>query len=109
MRGTSDRIMTLAQFLALVGGRVPLYLEIKSLGGSDRTLERRIAEALADYRGPVSVISFDPGSLIGDARIGAGDPARAHGHALLQGAEERARRRQPLPLDAHAGHRGRKA
>ncbi|HEY7687378.1 MAG TPA: glycerophosphodiester phosphodiesterase family protein [Dongiaceae bacterium] len=64
MRGTSDRIMTLEAFLALVGGRVPLFLEIKALGGSDRTLERRVAEALADYHGPVSVISFDPGSLI---------------------------------------------
>jgi glycerophosphoryl diester phosphodiesterase len=63
LRGTQDRILTLGEFLRLVGGRVPLLLEIKSLGKSDRTLERRIAEALASYRGPVSVISFDPGSL----------------------------------------------
>jgi glycerophosphoryl diester phosphodiesterase len=64
MRGTDDRIPTLAEFLRLVAGRAPLFLEIKSLGRSDRTLERRIAQALADYHGPVCVISFDPGSLI---------------------------------------------
>ena len=59
LRNTADRILTLAEFLRLVEGRAPLYLEIKSLGGADRTLERRVAEELADYRGPVSVISFD--------------------------------------------------
>jgi glycerophosphoryl diester phosphodiesterase len=63
LRGTNDRILTLAEFLQLVDGCAPLYLEIKSLGGADRTLERRIAEELAHYRGPASVISFDPGSM----------------------------------------------
>ena len=69
LRNTADRILTLAEFLQLVDGRAPLYLEIKSLGGADRTLERRVAEDLADYRGPVSVISFDPGSLIAIRRF----------------------------------------
>jgi glycerophosphoryl diester phosphodiesterase len=63
MRGTGDRIMPLAAFLALAGGRVPLFLEIKSLNRTDRTVERRIAEELAAYSGPVTVMSFDPGSL----------------------------------------------
>lgn len=60
---TSDRILTLAEFLRLVEGRAPLFLEIKALGGEDRTLERHIAEELAHYRGPASVMSFDPGSM----------------------------------------------
>lgn len=64
LKNTGDRILTLAEFLRLVDGRAPLYLEIKSLGSSDRTLERRIAEDLAHYRGPASVISFDPGSMV---------------------------------------------
>ncbi len=63
MRNTSDRILTLADFLRLVDGRVPLYLEIKSPGGTDRRLEQRIARDLASYRGPMSVMSFDPGSV----------------------------------------------
>lgn len=63
LRNTGDRILTLAEFLRLVDGRAPLYLEIKSLGGADEALDRRIAEALAPYRGPASVISFDPASL----------------------------------------------
>ena len=64
LRGTDDRILTLAEFLRLVDGRAPLLLETKSLGGTDRTMERRIAQELSAYRGPASVISFDPGSLI---------------------------------------------
>lgn len=63
MRGTRDRILTLAELLALAAGRAPLYLEIKSQGGADRTLERKIAALLAAYRGPVCVMSFDPGSM----------------------------------------------
>ena len=63
LRHTDDRILTLTEFLRLVDGRAPLYLEIKSVGGADQGLDRRIAEALASYRGPASVISFDPASL----------------------------------------------
>lgn len=63
LRASQDRILTLAEFLRLIDGRAPLYLEIKSPGGTDRTLERRVAEELADYRGPASVMSFDPGSM----------------------------------------------
>ena len=63
MRGTDDHILTLAEFLALVDGRAPLFLEIKSAGTADRRLEKRVAEELAYYHGPVAVISFDPGSL----------------------------------------------
>jgi glycerophosphoryl diester phosphodiesterase len=60
MRGTADRILSLAELLALVDGRSTLYLEIKTAGGDDRTLERRVAEHLADYSGPACVMSFDP-------------------------------------------------
>ncbi len=69
MRGTGDRIMTLAAFLDLIAGRAPLYLEIKSMDRQDRTLERRVAELLAGYRGPAYVMSFDPGSMIAMRRF----------------------------------------
>ncbi len=63
LRGTDDRILTLAELLELVAGRTGLFLEIKSAGRTDRTLERRIAALIADYPGPASVMSFDPGSV----------------------------------------------
>lgn len=63
MRGTADRILTLGEFLELVGKRTTLFLEIKSAGGPDRTLEQRIGEHLAQYRGQACVMSFDPDSL----------------------------------------------
>lgn len=63
MRGTRDSILSLAEFLQLIDGRTPLFLEIKSAGGSDRTLERNIAAMLAHYRGPAAVMSFDPASM----------------------------------------------
>jgi glycerophosphoryl diester phosphodiesterase len=63
MRGTGDRILTLGEFLDLIGGRTTLFLEIKSAGDPGRILERRVAEHLAAYRGPVCVMGFDPGSL----------------------------------------------
>lgn len=62
-KATTDRILTLPEFLELVGGRVPLFLEIKSDWGTDRVLERRIAEVVARYRGRAAVMSFDPGSM----------------------------------------------
>ena len=63
MRRTDDRIMSLPEFLDFVDGRVPLFLEIKSKGRTDRTLERHVAKYLLDYRGPAFVMSFDPGSM----------------------------------------------
>lgn len=63
MRGTRDHILALGEFLKLVGGRVPLFLEIKSHGRTGRTLERRVAGHLTSYRGPAFVMSFDPASV----------------------------------------------
>ena len=58
-RGSQDRIPTLAAFLDLIGGRVPLLVEIKSRFDSDLRLARRVAEILAGRGGPVAVMSFD--------------------------------------------------
>ncbi|MBX2804525.1 MAG: glycerophosphodiester phosphodiesterase [Hyphomicrobiales bacterium] len=63
MRGTGDRILSLAEFLELIDGRATLFLEIKSAGNTGRQLERRIAEDLTRYRGRACVMGFDPGSL----------------------------------------------
>lgn len=59
--GTSEGPITLADLLALVAGRVPLLIEIKSKHGYD--VERtcaRVNSCLENYRGLHAVMSFDP-------------------------------------------------
>jgi glycerophosphoryl diester phosphodiesterase len=62
-RATNDRMMTLADLLDLVAGRVTLVLELKSRFDGDLRLATRTAAVLADYSGPVAVMSFDPAPI----------------------------------------------
>jgi glycerophosphoryl diester phosphodiesterase len=62
-RATSDHMITLGELCELVAGRVTLVIEIKSRFDGDRRLIRRAAEVLASYRGPVALMSFDPGPM----------------------------------------------
>ncbi|WP_316171437.1 glycerophosphodiester phosphodiesterase [Bradyrhizobium sp. SZCCHNRI1058] len=57
---TDEQMMTLGDLCNLIGGRVPLVVEIKSRFQGDRRLVRRMAEVLASYSGPVVGMSFDP-------------------------------------------------
>jgi glycerophosphoryl diester phosphodiesterase len=63
LRGSADRILSLDGLLGLVGGRVPLIIEIKSTWGGDPRYEANIAERLKSYSGRVAVMSFDPYSV----------------------------------------------
>jgi glycerophosphoryl diester phosphodiesterase len=57
-------IPTLAQLLDLVGGRVPLLIELKTdPRASGEPLAAAVATALAGYEGPAAVMSFEPGTL----------------------------------------------
>lgn len=71
-----ETIPTLAEFLALVGGRAPLLIEVKdqthALGPDVGPLERRVAELLAGYPGPVAVMSFNPHSVAALAEAAPG-------------------------------------
>lgn len=61
MKDTSDRIPTLAAFIELIGGKVPLVVEIKSRFDGDLRLTRRTAEIVARYPAhPIALKSFDP-------------------------------------------------
>jgi glycerophosphoryl diester phosphodiesterase len=62
---TTDRITRLGDLCDLVAGRVPLLLELKSLGDRDQRLPRRVADVLRSYAGPVAVMSFDPDQVLG--------------------------------------------
>jgi glycerophosphoryl diester phosphodiesterase len=61
---TSERMMSLGDLCALVEGRVPLVIEVKSHFDGDRKLVTRMAEVLASYRGPMVGMSFDPDQVL---------------------------------------------
>jgi glycerophosphoryl diester phosphodiesterase len=63
-KDTSERMMTLGDLCALVAGRVPLVIEVKSHFDGDRKLVARMAEVLAGYRGPAVGMSFDPDQVL---------------------------------------------
>jgi glycerophosphoryl diester phosphodiesterase len=63
LRGSADHILSLPDLLDLVGGYVPLVLEVKSTWSRDGALEANIAKALEGYADPVAVMSFDPYSV----------------------------------------------
>jgi glycerophosphoryl diester phosphodiesterase len=63
-RDTPERMMTLGDLCALVAGRVPLLIEVKSHFDGDRKLVTRMAEVLASYQGPVVGMSFDPDQVL---------------------------------------------
>jgi glycerophosphoryl diester phosphodiesterase len=58
-RGSSDRMLSLDEFLELVAGRVPLLIEIKTMFGAPGGFEAKIGDCLRNYRGPVATMSFD--------------------------------------------------
>ncbi len=57
--GTADHPPRLSEMLDLVGGRVPLVIELKGIPGHDDGLVQAVAAALANYRGKVALMSFD--------------------------------------------------
>ena len=59
-KATSDRIQALSESLELVGGRVPVVIELKSHFDGNTRLAARVAQVLATYRGSAAVMSFDP-------------------------------------------------
>ena len=73
LKDSTDTIPTLSQVLALIGGRVPLLIEIKDqtleMGPTDGRLEAATAEALKGYRGEVALMSFNPHSVARMARL----------------------------------------
>jgi len=75
-KNTADRIMTLPEFLALVAGRTPLMIELKSRFDGDLRLVTRAAEVLARYAGPAALMSFDPALV---AALRARAPALTRG------------------------------
>jgi glycerophosphoryl diester phosphodiesterase len=58
---TSREVMpTLAEALQVIGGRVPLLIEVKAPNRRVGPLCKAVARALDDYGGPVGIMSFNP-------------------------------------------------
>ena len=74
LRGSKDRILSLDGLLAIVAGRVPLLLEVKSTWCGDTRYERSIADILKTYAGRVAVMSFDPQCVAAFRRIALSAP-----------------------------------
>lgn len=60
LTGTDEAIPSLPQTLALIDGRAPLLIEVKSPGRHVDALSRAVKRAIAGYKGPVAVMSFNP-------------------------------------------------
>lgn len=60
--GGEQGIPTLSEALAVIGGRVPVFVEIKNRG-SVGALEDEVAREVAAYSGDAAVMSFNPYSL----------------------------------------------
>ena len=73
LSGSTDTIPDLPQVLSLIAGRVPLLIEVKdqtlTMSPTDGRLETATAAALADYAGPVAVMSFNPHAVAAMARL----------------------------------------
>jgi hypothetical protein len=80
LSGSDDTIPTFAQVLSLIGGAVPLLVEIKDqsliMSQTDGRLEQATALSLEDYSGEVALMSFNPHSVAHMARL---CPARPRG------------------------------
>lgn len=63
-KDTPERMMSLSDLCALVAGRVPLVVEVKSHFDGDRRLVARMAQVLGLYSGPAVGMSFDPDQVL---------------------------------------------
>jgi glycerophosphoryl diester phosphodiesterase len=65
-RNVKGAMLDLAELFELVGGRVPLLVEIKSeWEAPDARYLKAIAKAAQSYNGPVALMSFDPAVMVG--------------------------------------------
>jgi glycerophosphoryl diester phosphodiesterase len=58
--GTGDTIPSLKQLLSLIGGRVPVFIEMKSEWDKSPLIAQHIASNIEGYKGDAALMSFDP-------------------------------------------------
>jgi glycerophosphoryl diester phosphodiesterase len=103
LKGTTDRIPTLGDFLSAINAQAPLVVEIKSNLDGDLRLARSVAAIASRYDGPLVIESFDPdpiaflreeGGALGVAQIPLGIVAQARYEAKEWPELSDARRRE---------------
>lgn len=71
--GGDEGVPTFSDVLALVGGQVPLLIELKDqhgeMGDTDGALEAAVARALKSYDGPAALMSFNPNMVATLSRL----------------------------------------
>jgi glycerophosphoryl diester phosphodiesterase len=93
LKGGADTIRPLEDHLALVAGRIPLVLELKSEPSGSARLVEAVAKALESYDGLAVVMSFDhdhcsrfkaaiPDRLRGLTAMGSEESAQTHRSAM---------------------------
>jgi len=60
LSATEERVPTLASLLALIAGRAPLLIEIKTDTRAHVAICLAVRRAIEGYRGPVAVMGFNP-------------------------------------------------
>jgi glycerophosphoryl diester phosphodiesterase len=60
LKGTTESLVQLADVLKIVGGRVPVLVEVKTGDTRNTPLCLSVRRALEGYRGDVGVMSFNP-------------------------------------------------
>ncbi len=60
LKGSTETIPRLSEILALVDGRVPILIEVKSDSPTVNGICLGIRRVLEGYRGPVAIMSFNP-------------------------------------------------
>jgi glycerophosphoryl diester phosphodiesterase len=84
-KDTPEKMMSLGDLCALVAGRVPLLIEVKSHFDGGRRLVARMAEVLASYDGPAAGMSFDPDQMMALREL---MPARPRGIVAERNCKE---------------------
>jgi glycerophosphoryl diester phosphodiesterase len=67
LRHTREPMPTLSEYCDLIGGRVVLFIELKSRFDGDLRIARRAVDVLRGYKGPFALMSFDP-ALVTEVR-----------------------------------------
>lgn len=75
LKGTTDRMVTLAEYGELIAGRSLLLIELKSRFDGDLRIAARAVEVMRGYQGRFALMSFDP-VLIEEVRRLAPDITR---------------------------------
>ncbi|HEX9887853.1 MAG TPA: glycerophosphodiester phosphodiesterase family protein [Nitriliruptorales bacterium] len=83
--GDGEGVPTLGDVLDLVGGRVPVMVELKSFDRRVGPLERAVLDRISGYRGGVAVASFNP-ATVDWYRVHATGVARGQTAGSLRGS-----------------------